>query len=120
MVENKTLSIWGDGESVRDYLFIDDFIELLCLLLKNNDEGLLGRAQVYNVGSSIGYSLKELINLVEKVTALTVRCEYRPARKIDVRRIVLNCDKIHKDIGWSAKTSLAEGLRVLWEIAKQG
>jgi len=116
LFDGKSLSIWGDGENIRDYLYIDDFIEL-CLILvkrvKRIENGL--KVPIYNVGSGIGSSSNMLIEIVQHITGLKLQVEYLVARKVDVRRVVLNCDKIKKDYGWTAKTGLVEGIEKYWQ-----
>lgn len=115
LYERKELSIWGDGESMRDYLFVDDFIDL-CLMLINwvgtdNSDGI----SIYNVGSGYGYSLNQLVRIIETVTGISIQRKYYPARKVDVRRIVLNCDKLKTNFGWYAMTDLTKGLDIIWK-----
>ncbi len=109
----KPLQIWGDGENVRDYLFIKDFIEL-CLLLLQQTELETG-TKIYNVGAGRGYSLNQLCDLLEQVTGQPVLREYHAARTVDVRHIVLDTSRIHADYSWQAQTSLQEGLQQTWE-----
>ncbi|MDY0044902.1 MAG: NAD-dependent epimerase/dehydratase family protein [Syntrophales bacterium] len=105
----KPLQIWGDGENVRDYLFIDDFVHLCLLMLqnKNTEPG----THIYNVGSGFGYSLNQLCELLEKVTGEIVLREYRSTRVVDVRHIVLDSSRIQSACGWQALTPLEEGLQ---------
>lgn len=108
----KRLHIWGDGENVRDYLFIGDFVKLCLLLLQQTTPEL--STQIYNVGTGFGCSLNQLCDLLEKVTEKPVLRKYHPARSVDVRHIVLNTSRIQSVYGWEAQTSLLEGLQKTW------
>lgn len=116
LLERKALSIWGDGENIRDYLYIDDFVEL-CLFLVERIKTIEKdvKAPIYNVGSGVGFSSNKLIEIIQNITGLKVQAEYLVARKVDVRRVVLNCDKLKKDYGWTAKTGLIEGIEKYWQ-----
>lgn len=111
--QNQPIQIWGDGEAVRDYLYIEDFIDLCMSLITSAPAH--GSAVIYNVGSQQGTSLNQLCRLIEQVTKMTVRREHHDPRAVDVRRIVLDCSRIHNDYGWWAKTSLSHGLHLSWE-----
>lgn len=104
----KTLEIWGDGETVRDYLYIEDFMRLCQALLTKPQEGK-GHS-IYNAGSGWGHSLNQLCATVEQVTGQTVAREYHPARSVDVRRVVLDSGRLASDYNWKAQTSLYQGL----------
>ena len=59
------VTIWGDGSSVRDYLYIDDMVAA-CRL------ALVGPSGVYNIGAGVGTSLNELIEQVQQITGRSV------------------------------------------------
>lgn len=109
----KPLSIWGDGEMVRDYLFIDDFVEL-CLRIVQNPALTIG-TQIYNVGAGCGHSVNQLCALLETVTGQPLLREYQPARTVDVRHIELDSTRIQAAYGWQARTSLQVGLQQTWQ-----
>lgn len=104
----KSLQIWGDGENVRDYLFIDDFVNL-CLLMLKSDQTEPG-THIYNVGSGNGYSLNQLCELLEKITGKIVLRKYHTGRAVDVKHIVLDSSRIQSSFGWQAQTALPDGL----------
>ena len=118
ITHGKPLQIWGDGENVRDYIFIDDFIEL-CLNLVNSSHGF-NHVKIYNVGSQQGTSLNQLCKLIEKVVGTSVPREYHVSRSIDVNRVVLNCNQVYKDYRWKAHTDLLTGLRLTWKWHTKG
>lgn len=103
--EARPFQLWGDGLQVRDYLYIDDFAEAVARLI--------ARPQAhgcFNLGSGEGTSLRELIALVEAETGRTLHIEAQPAREGDVRRIVLDIDRIRRAVEWAPTTRLEEGI----------
>jgi len=105
------LPIWGDGSTVRDYLYIDDFIRLcLDILARPMPPG----TQIMNAASGHGVSLNELLTHVETVTGKQVNRRYEPGRSVDVSRIVLAAERAHQHYGWSASTALLTGLERTW------
>lgn len=99
------LELWGDGEGVRDYLDVQD----LCLAVVDLLERDVANT-VFNVGSGVGHSVNEVIELVRQVTGRDLEVVHRPARATDVRRIVLDTSALSATIDWRP-TPLAEGLR---------
>lgn len=104
------MHIWGDGESVRDFLYIDDMVEACCKVLKNNSDAW----RIFNVGMGEGHSINQARKLVEEITGRPLPASYHPPRPGDVRRIVLDCSKLHSELGWSPTISLDEGIRRTW------
>lgn len=104
------IEIWGDGSVVRDFLYIQDMI--------NGIEAVIDAAPhtgVYNVGYGKGYSLNEVMKTVEQVCNRKLKVKYLPARKVDVKQVVLDCGKIKKRLGWKPETPLKEGIGLTWE-----
>ena len=113
LLTGKILQVWGDGTSVRDYLYLDDFLDFCLILLKNLS--LEGTAKVYNIGSGQGTTLLELIGFIEQITGATILKNFQPARKVDVRRIVLDNSRIMERFSWKVQIDLHAGLTKTWE-----
>ncbi len=103
------IEIWGDGETVRDYLYIDDAVDA-CLRLIDMPEA----TGPFNVGSGCGTSINALVKLAEEVAGRAIPIIRRPERDTDVRAVVLDSVRLHEAIGWTAKTLLKDGLRRTW------
>ncbi len=105
-----TMQIWGDGEQLRDYLYIDDLTDAVCRLIVNPDIG-----GIYNLGSGRGCSVREIVARVEAVCAQTIPLSYHAARGADVRDIVLDTTHLQDRTGWSPTVDLDEGIRRTWQ-----
>lgn len=104
------LEIWGDGEAVRDFVYVEDVAEAIVLAIGNRaDNG------TYNVGSGQGHTLNEALALAQRVTGMEITTRYKPAREGDVRGVVLDVARIHTAFGWQPRIKLEEGLRRTWE-----
>jgi UDP-glucose 4-epimerase len=112
----KRFEIWGDGNNIRDYLYIDDFLEL-CLILVDKGTYQPG-VYIYNVGSGKGTTLNALCEMASKVAARKLERIHKAQRAVDVRKIVLDCEAARRDHGWKAHTSLEQGLSVTWDWIK--
>ncbi|RVD64124.1 NAD-dependent epimerase/dehydratase family protein [Mesorhizobium sp. M4A.F.Ca.ET.029.04.2.1] len=103
------VEIWGDGQNIRDYVYIDDVTQALILL------GLRGSAgEVYNVGSGVGTSVIELATKISAILRIPAELVNAPARGVDVRRNVLDIQKIQRDLGWRPVHTLDEGVALTY------
>lgn len=113
ILTQKSMQVWGDGETVRDYLYIDDFVE--CCIELSVGCRFKKRATIYNIGSGLGTSINELCLLAENITNKPLCLEYEPARIVDVKNIVLDCSRIRKDYNWHSVINLPRGLTRTWK-----
>jgi UDP-glucose 4-epimerase len=116
VADRTPLNIWGDGEIVRDYIYIDDFLRL-CLAIAESGFAF-SRFEVCNVGSGTGHSINQVCSLVEEVTGACLEKKYLPARSVDLRRIVLDSSKTKRLFGWESSTPLSTGLSHTWHWFK--
>jgi len=110
---NKTITIWGDGNFIRDYLYIDDLSNAFYYALR--DENLIG---VFNIGSGVGHSLNQLLVIIKEATQIDNIIEYTEQRGFDVPSIVLNTNKFSKKTGWSCQYSINQGINKMWDRIK--
>jgi UDP-glucose 4-epimerase len=109
--------IWGDGESVRDFIYIDDIVEATTRLIKLPlDSG------TYNIGSGMGYSINQVLGIVRTISGARLKTIYRPARGIDVRNVVLDSTRLKALLSWTPQIGLEDGLRrtLAWQKHAQG
>jgi UDP-glucose 4-epimerase len=109
--EGIPLQIWGDGETVRDYIFIDDLIELA---IRAADSGACG---IFNAGSGSGASLNDIRAALERATGRRMPVEHLPARGFDVRRVVLDVSAARERFGWTPAIDLEHGIARTWRAS---
>ena len=103
------VEIWGDGESVRDFIYIDDIVEATALLIdRPQDSG------TYNLGRGMGHSINQVLSYVESIVGNGLRITYRPARGVDVTAIILDNTRLKAQLGWQPVVGLAEGVARTW------
>ena len=107
LVQKKTVTIIN-RTSKRDFLYIDDFIELI-LKIKDHDF----KYEIFNVGSGISYSFDEIIKIIEKNTLQKLNVEYKNDDQSFIENITANNSKITKILDWEPKLTFEEGLQKL-------
>ena len=112
MLRGISPTIFGDGSSTRDYLFISDAVEANLLALTGGDRG------IYHVSTGIEISLNELFCRLKQVLSTSIGREdivkmspvYAEPRPGEIHRIALNPEKIERALGWTPQISLEDGL----------
>ncbi len=107
VLAGRPVEIWGDGQVVRDYLYVGDLAEaMLAASLYEGPEPVL------NVGSGVGRSVLEVLDAVcQALQRRPVSVIHRPARRADVPANVLDITCIRQALGWQPRTDWMDGLR---------
>ena len=100
------LEIWGEGEVVRDYIYIGDVTDAFLAALH-----YAGDQRVFNIGSGEGHSLNDIMLTMEHVIGQPVAKRFIPGRGFDVPANVLAISRAHTHLGWQPATSLAAGIK---------
>lgn len=111
LLSGKPLTLWGDGQTVRDYLYIDDFINLCCQLIR---QPLPMGAISFNVASGQSVSLLQLTEKIQQITGKKLSVIHDMSRSVDIEKIELNADRIRQQFNWQAETKLEQGLEKTW------
>jgi UDP-glucose 4-epimerase len=101
-----------DGTCLRDYVHVQDIADAHILTLDQLDR-LSG--QVFNVGNSRGYSVKEVLDSVQRVTGSPVRTVSAPRRAGDPAVLVASSEKLRRELGWKPRFSDLDSIvRTAW------
>ena len=99
------LEVWGDGTIVRDFLYISDVVDAIIKSCTYSGDDI-----VFNIGSGIGTSLIQLINIIEDTIRQKVTVTFKNARDFDVPTNILSIEKAHKTLGWVPQVSPPAGI----------
>lgn len=103
-----TLSVWGTGSAEREFLFIDDAVQGVVASLRGEAGGF------YNVGTGVSTPIRELARLMINITKPELELVF-DAMKPDGQLLkVMNVSKMTEECGWTAQTSLLDGLERTW------
>lgn len=95
-----------DGTCIRDYIHVVDLANAHILALEGFEKGI--KSGVFNVGTGIGFSVREVINMAEQVTGKKIPVIESSRRPGDPERLIAKVEKIKKIIGWDHKNSSLE------------
>jgi UDP-glucose 4-epimerase len=107
ILAGKVIDIWGNGEVVRDYLYVNDVVDALISVCAYD-----GKHRIFNIGSGEGRSLNQLLKDLSRVTGKQPDVRYHEARKTDVPSIVLDCSLAARELLWHAKTPFETSLNL--------
>lgn len=102
----KELTVFGDGEQTRDFVYVADVVEANMQALQH--PAVTG---VYNVSTETSTSLNELITTFEEVLQKPITVHNEAERIGDIKHSLLSIEKVHKDLQYSPKVALLEGLK---------
>ena len=114
MKKKKKITVWGDGLSKREFLHSNDFADA-CIKIMNISKkkyfNLTGKTnQFINIGYGKEISIKDLTKLICKITNYNCKIEYDKSKPNGTFRKLIDSSKL-KEINWSPKISLEEGIK---------
>ena len=112
IIAGEPIAVWGDGSNVRDYIYIDDLCEVLCQLLEKDVCNT-----TLNIGSGVGASINDIIQVLRDVVSEEVQVEYQPARKVDVSHMILDTTHLKQYVNVEF-TSLVDGVTRFYRDVK--
>jgi len=113
----RPLSIHGDGQQTRDFTFIEDAVDATLIA----GEHPRAEGEVFNVGTGIETSVAALAQAIGSVLGLRTEVEHIDRRDVDnIRRRVMNIEKIRRMLRWSPQTTLEAGLQLTAEWFGEG
>jgi UDP-glucose 4-epimerase len=112
ILQGEEFVVFGDGTQSRSNTFVSDVVD--ATIIASTSSAL---NEIYNVGGSQEVSLLEVISIIESVVGKKANFRYGPARPGDQLRTLANTEKIKKNLHWSPRMSLQEGLekQIRWQ-----
>ncbi len=114
-IENTQLTIYGDGNTSRDFTFVENAVQANILTLLNGLTASLGKHEVFNVACGDQISLNELVSLLIKVSGKNIDVLYGSSRKGDVKHSLADIKKLQTYCNYNPKFSLDQGLLIVYE-----
>jgi UDP-glucose 4-epimerase len=105
MLEGRRPRIFGDGQQVRDYLYVDDVVEANRLALTR------GGGETLNLGTGVGTSVNDIVRELNAILGTRLDPIYEAGRPGEIQRITLDAARARARLGWQPRTGFADGLR---------
>jgi len=105
MLRNVQPVINGDGEQLRDYVYVADVVRANLLVLEKGDD------DVFNVGWGKGTSVNQIFHLLQELLGSDAHEQHGPPKLGEIRQTYLNSAKAASVLGWTPQTPLREGLQ---------
>lgn len=113
ILHQQPVKIFGDPNNVRDYIHLEDMCRIFELAI-HHPSGF----DVYNVGSGVGYSVNQILDLLEQITNYQVIRSIQPSTQMSSYLpswIVLDITKAKQELGWQPTITFEQGLKTLCE-----
>jgi UDP-glucose 4-epimerase len=114
IAKNLPLEIWGDGNAIKDYIYIEDLIDGIykAAFCKSN-------YRIFNLGSGKGYSLSNILNIIKDVVHVPISISPMVSEKFDVQKIYLDISRAKNELAWEPRISLNEGISRTWKFIQE-
>tara|TARA_B100001057_G_scaffold427538_1_gene452340 strand:- start:2622 stop:3566 length:945 start_codon:yes stop_codon:yes gene_type:complete len=101
--------LWGSGSPLREFLFVDDMAEAVIYAIENNLP-----EHLYNVGTGKDISIKELAEIIKKITAHKGKIIWDKSKPDGTPKKLMDSSKMNK-LGWKYTTELNEGIKKTYD-----
>jgi len=110
----ETLTIYGDGTQTRDFVFVTDVVEANVLAARSADAA----GKVFNIARGRSVSVLDITRALQGTLGRTIVVEHAPARAGEVRHSRADVTLAERELGFTAKIDVEEGLRRLVDEAR--
>ncbi len=104
MLRAEKVTVNGTGEQQRDFVYVDDVAKANLRSLETGDGG------VYNIGCGVGTPVNEMFDRLKNATGYQRDPHFGPPKKGEVFKIYLDVSRAERELGWTPKVSLNDGL----------
>ncbi len=113
LMNNKEITLYGDGSTSRDYTYIDDTVNGIIEATKYPL-----KFEIINLGAGNSILLKDMVTLIEKELKKTAKIKYMPMQKGDVFKTYSDISKAKRLLKWQPKTKFEQGLHQFIEFIR--
>ena len=109
--EGEPITIFGDGEQTRDFLFIEDVVT--ANILAATQPAAVG--EIFNIATGIATSINQITDIIKQISNRESHVMYADARAGEVKHSRANTDKAREILGFRPQTNLKDGLLLTWK-----
>jgi len=119
MLNGEVPTINGDGEYIRDYVYVEDVANACLLSMKNmlklaklyEKNRLINQFVAFNIGTGQGISVNQLFSYLREIVDFSMQANYGPPRSGDLRKNLLDCQLAKETLNWESKYDIKSGLK---------
>jgi UDP-glucose 4-epimerase len=105
---NETISVFGTGENMKDYIYIED-LALICYKII-----ISAKSGIFNIGTGVGTKINQILDIIKSVTNMTPKIDYLERKLYDVPDFILDISKSKSITGNFDYTTIEEGVLKTW------
>ena len=113
-ITGETINIWGNGEVVRDYIYIKDAVKVLADSIRIKSD-----SKIFNLSSGKGHSLNQIIDLIKDISGREIKVEYKEGRNVDVPVNILDNRLAQNTFGWKPETDIKKGIELTYKYLEK-
>jgi UDP-glucose 4-epimerase len=110
----KPPTIYGDGKQTRDFVYVGDVVAAFLAAADTEVPG------TWNIGTGTETSVLDLAAVIDKISGSSIEPVFAPPRLGELQRSVLEVDLARRDLGWTAATSLPDGVEAVYRWIESG
>jgi UDP-glucose 4-epimerase len=114
IARGQAVEIWGDGEAIKDYIYIDDLVEGIYRAAFRRTS-----SKIYNLGSGVGCSVNDLVRIITEVIKRQFGVIHLSRGTHDVSRIILDITRARRELDWEPVTPINVGIEKTWDFIKK-
>lgn len=114
LAKGKNITIYGDGEQTRDFVYAGDIARGIIAALRTENTNT-----AYNLSGETETSLRELVSILSEIKGENIIPDYEKERPGDIRRSILSSQKAQRGLSWNAKMKLKDGLKLTYNYFLQ-
>ena len=111
--KDKTVTIWGDGNSRREFMYIKDLVDFLFFSIKNIER----LPKIINVGVGYDFTINKYYQLISNIVGYNGKFDYDLSKPQGMNRKLIDISKLN-NLGWSHKYSMEDGLKDTYKFYK--
>ena len=104
--------VWGTGTPKREFLYVDDMADACVYLMENYDASYIG--EFVNIGVGEDITIRELVELIKDIVGYSGKIVYDTTKPDGTPQKLLDVSRL-RELGWSAKISLKDGIKQAYE-----
>lgn len=100
-----TVEVWGDGQQEREFLLVNDACDGIIRAAESSTE------QALNLGMGDAYKIADIAGWIQEAAGFKGRIQYNENKFVGVRKRMLDVTKVREVLGWTAATTIQDGLK---------